>query len=126
MARLSSRPRAVSKFRVKRKFPHLGATLGAIKELSFCQSMALEPDAPVVQHTDASYRCPGCGELVDSRRLQDVLVHHQHVLHPPPAQYWFQVPAESTGPRTSSRQADRAQGEARNTPAPSPESRGRR
>lgn len=30
---------------------------------------------------DSSYQCPGCGEHVDKGRMDEVLAHHQHVLH---------------------------------------------
>ncbi len=36
----------------------------------------------------ARYRCPGCGQMVNSDRLEEVLEHHRHVLYPPPQ--WFQ------------------------------------
>jgi competence CoiA-like predicted nuclease len=28
------------------------------------------------------YRCPACGEMVDNRRLDEIVRHHAHVLHP--------------------------------------------
>jgi hypothetical protein len=28
------------------------------------------------------YRCPACGEMVDNRRLDEIVLHHSHVLHP--------------------------------------------
>jgi hypothetical protein len=31
------------------------------------------------------YRCPGCGEMVDNRLIEDVKIHHDHVLHPRPS-----------------------------------------
>jgi hypothetical protein len=32
--------------------------------------------------TETSYRCPGCGEIVDNHDLDAVRFHHQHVLNP--------------------------------------------
>ena len=29
-----------------------------------------------------SYRCPGCGKVVEGGNAQEMLLHHQHVLHP--------------------------------------------
>jgi hypothetical protein len=28
------------------------------------------------------FRCPGCGENVDSSNIPEVVAHHRHVLHP--------------------------------------------
>jgi hypothetical protein len=28
------------------------------------------------------YRCPACGEMVDNRKLDEIVLHHAHVLHP--------------------------------------------
>ncbi len=28
------------------------------------------------------YRCPACGEMVDNRQLEEIMLHHAHVLHP--------------------------------------------
>jgi hypothetical protein len=28
------------------------------------------------------YRCPACGEMVDNRNLNEIVLHHAHVLHP--------------------------------------------
>ena len=28
------------------------------------------------------YRCPACGEMVDNRDLDAIVIHHAHVLHP--------------------------------------------
>ena len=28
------------------------------------------------------YRCPACREMVDRRRMDEVIIHHSHVLHP--------------------------------------------
>jgi hypothetical protein len=39
-----------------------------------------------------SYRCPGCGELVDNREVDEVLEHHQHVLHPMLSPVWVHGP----------------------------------
>jgi hypothetical protein len=55
--------------------------------------MALQPDSLVTSTEEPekfSYRCPGCGEMVDKREMASMLEHHRHVLHPayPPA--WFQ------------------------------------
>jgi hypothetical protein len=89
--------------------------------------MALERDNTVMQVTDSSYRCPGCGELVDSRRLDEVLTHHQHVLHPAPPEDWFQFLAESTrGAGTSPRQTHLPEERVRKTQRSSPQSWSRR
>jgi hypothetical protein len=42
--------------------------------------MAKQPDAFVHPVEERSYRCPGCGELVDSSRMEQVLKHHQHIV----------------------------------------------
>ena len=31
-----------------------------------------------------SYRCPGCGQMVNNRDLEAIRLHHAHVLHPVP------------------------------------------
>jgi hypothetical protein len=28
------------------------------------------------------YRCPACGEMVDKRRVDEIVLHHSHVLRP--------------------------------------------
>jgi hypothetical protein len=42
--------------------------------------MALAPKrrAASAEPADFTYRCPGCGELVDRRVINEVLAHHQH------------------------------------------------
>jgi hypothetical protein len=30
----------------------------------------------------SSYRCPECGAEVDNRQIEQVRLHHDHVLHP--------------------------------------------
>ena len=38
--------------------------------------------------TENRYRCPACGEMVNSSEVEEVRLHHDHVLHPArPA--WF-------------------------------------
>ena len=72
--------------------------------------MAQNPD-PLARATDeSSYRCPGCGKIVDSRRIEQVLQHHRHVLEQqyPPA--WFNVttrPQRTTNASTKVVQAER-------------------
>ena len=66
--------------------------------------MALQPKSfakAADEPEQFSYRCPGCGEMVDERRMSDVLEHHRHVIQPayPPA--WFQQAI--SGPYQSSR-----------------------
>ena len=29
-----------------------------------------------------NYRCPVCGEMVDPRSAEQILIHHEHVTHP--------------------------------------------
>ena len=36
------------------------------------------------------YRCPACGEMVDKRQLEEIVLHHSHVLHR--GHYIFQRP----------------------------------
>jgi hypothetical protein len=71
--------------------------------------MAAEPEIYRKEAETAAeftYRCPGCGEMVDRRDLDAVLAHHQHVLHPKNPQRWFEreLPvrgASETRPRTA-------------------------
>jgi hypothetical protein len=30
----------------------------------------------------SAYRCPGCGEIVSGRDMNEIQLHHDHVLHP--------------------------------------------
>ena len=62
----------------------------------------MKPESIIQPVEEALYRCPGCGQRVDSRRMEEVLLHHQHVLAPayPPA--WFKSRAthlQGTTPR---------------------------
>ena len=50
--------------------------------------MASKPRSVVTPVEESTYRCPGCGEFVDKRHMDEVLRHHQHVLHAPPST-WF-------------------------------------
>ena len=87
--------------------------------------MARKSDSAVRPIEEPTYRCPGCGKMVDSRRMEEVLLHHRHVIEPqfPPA--WFntrtnatqQVPSERASLRNSFR---------RNAPVLPPEARVRR
>ena len=43
----------------------------------------------------SSYRCPACDEMVDGRRMADVLEHHQHVLRPAIRPAWYEHSAAS-------------------------------
>ena len=60
--------------------------------------MAIKPESVTSSEPGGSvYTCPGCGEKVDSRQMDQVLVHHQHVIVPaafPPA--WFQRTPDGT------------------------------
>src|SRR5687768_1910298 len=64
---------------------------------------AMRPNSTVKPVEDPTYRCPGCGELVDQRRMDDVLLHHQHVMRGefPPAwfRWWDSNPATSSRDR---------------------------
>ena len=51
--------------------------------------MAQRPRSSVADVEESTYRCPGCGQIVDSRRIDEVLEHHQHVLHRPYPPQWF-------------------------------------
>ena len=57
--------------------------------------MSLKPQSSVVPVEDIFYRCPGCGETVDQRRMDDVLEHHRHVLHQPYPPSWFTASREA-------------------------------
>ena len=65
--------------------------------------MAIKPDEVVTPVEAQTYRCPGCGEAVDSRRMEEVLQHHQHVVlqhRYPPA--WFNVAPDASRSRPNS------------------------
>ena len=49
----------------------------------------------VEEPANVSYQCPGCGEMVDSRQIAEVLAHHQHVLRPTAPVRWFQQAVEA-------------------------------
>ena len=67
--------------------------------------MALKPQSLVrqlEQPQQFSYRCPGCGEMVDGRELATVLEHHRHVLQPAYAPPWFlRTAADAQSPSSS-------------------------
>jgi hypothetical protein len=46
------------------------------------------------------YRCPGCGKLVDNRQIEDVKVHHDHVLHTRPSAPLRQQQPSAAPPHT--------------------------
>jgi hypothetical protein len=53
--------------------------------------MALEPKSSlreVRQPAPSTYQCPGCGENVDSTRMDQVLAHHQHLIFRPSPPSW--------------------------------------
>ena len=44
------------------------------------------------QQQEASlYRCPGCGEMVDNRRVDEIQLHHRHMIEQPIVQQWLQT-----------------------------------
>ena len=89
--------------------------------------MAIKPDQTVEAET---YRCPGCGQIVDGRRMEEVRQHHQHLLlqhRYPPA--WFNVTADASRSRSeASRETEnsRASFQSRHAAVESPEVRLRR
>ena len=60
--------------------------------------MASKPRSVVTSVEESTYRCPGCGKLVDKQSISQVLEHHQHVLHASGRSAWFdrQPNAETT------------------------------
>lgn len=47
------------------------------------------------------YRCPACGEMVDRKDVEQITVHHAHILHP--ERFRFAPPQlESSGTRSRS------------------------
>ena len=51
--------------------------------------MARKPASVVNPIEQSTYRCPACGEVVDNSRMDQVRVHHQHVLDAPFPPPWF-------------------------------------
>lgn len=51
--------------------------------------MNLKPQSSITSTEEDFYRCPGCGESVDRRHVDDVREHHHHVLHRPCPPSWF-------------------------------------
>jgi hypothetical protein len=63
--------------------------------------MASKPRSIVSPVENSTYRCPGCGELVDDRRMDEVLLHHQHVLNASFRSTWFDSRRETSGTATN-------------------------
>ena len=51
--------------------------------------MSLKPQSFVAPVGESFYRCPGCGESVDTRRMDQVREHHHHVINRPYPPAWF-------------------------------------
>ena len=81
----------------------------------------MKPDSAVRPIENPTYRCPGCGEMVDQRRMDEVLLHHQHVMQRefPPAwfRWWDSNPATSSRDRNPAAAAEKT---GQRTPPPRP------
>lgn len=66
--------------------------------------MAIEPNSSFASDEEgiasSSYRCPGCGELVDRRNMSTILEHHSHVRQPVYPPEWFARSHEGVSQRS--------------------------
>lgn len=60
--------------------------------------MARKPASVVRPIQQSTYRCPACGEVVDNSRMDQVRLHHQHVLEAPFPPAWFNERANTPRP----------------------------
>ena len=88
--------------------------------------MASKPRSIVTPVEESTYRCPGCGELVDNRHMDEVLRHHQHVLHAQFPPTWFDSRRETSRTATNARAENELQPRKNHTSAVSAEARLRR
>jgi uncharacterized C2H2 Zn-finger protein len=57
--------------------------------------MEIQRDTEKPSEMERFYRCPGCGQMVDNERRDEIQIHHRHVIEQSMPPLWFQQTAAS-------------------------------